>query len=391
VSKIISHDTKQIFAILDNKARFVGGCVRNFLLGIDITDIDIATEHMPEITMQKLKESGIKAIPTGIKHGTITAVLNNTQYEITTLRKDVSCDGRHAEVEFTDSWKEDAARRDFTINAMSMDIDGKVYDYFGGREDLKSGLLKFVGNAEQRANEDILRILRFFRFYAYYGKGQMDSHALDACEKLAEKITSLSGERIQTEMFKLLRAKNPYPVLKVMQDKNISKYLFADGINLNTLKKLQNISNSSLLRLCSLMVDFSKDDVINQAKNWKLSNKDKKYLISVLYPSAEFDADKDIKFQRKTIRALGNKIYKDVVLIRFCCDNFSINKMNNLLEIVDKWQAPVFPLGGRDIQHLGLQGKQIGDALLKAEKWWESEDYQPEKAEILDYITKIRH
>jgi hypothetical protein len=139
------------------------------------------------------------------------------------------------------------------------------------------------------------------------------------------------------------------------------------------------------------MVDFSKDDVINQAKNWKLSNKDKKYLISVLYPSAEFDADKDIKFQRKTIRALGNKIYKDVVLIRFCCDNFSINKMNNLLEIVDKWQAPVFPLGGRDIQHLGLQGKQIGDALLKAEKWWESEDYQPEKAEILDYITKIRH
>lgn len=391
MSKIISHDTKQIFAILDNKARFVGGCVRNFLLGIDITDIDIATEHMPEITMQKLKESGIKAIPTGIKHGTITAVLNNTQYEITTLRKDVSCDGRHAEVEFTDSWKEDAARRDFTINAMSMDIDGKVYDYFGGREDLKSGLLKFVGNAEQRANEDILRILRFFRFYAYYGKGQMDSHALDACEKLAEKITSLSGERIQTEMFKLLRAKNPYPVLKVMQDKNISKYLFADGINLNTLKKLQNISNSSLLRLCSLMVDFSKDDVINQAKNWKLSNKDKKYLISVLYPSAEFDADKDIKFQRKTIRALGNKIYKDVVLIRFCCDNFSINKMNNLLEIVDKWQAPVFPLGGRDIQHLGLQGKQIGDALLKAEKWWESEDYQPEKAEILDYITKIRH
>src|SRR5579872_7361897 len=195
-----------IKAFADAKApiRFVGGCVRDALLGRAVQDVDVATPLRPEATMALLQKAGIKAIPTGIDHGTATAVIHGKHFEITTLRKDVSTDGRHATVAYTDDWKEDAARRDFTINALYLSPDGELFDYFNGARDAKEGHVRFIGNAGERIREDYLRILRFFRFYAWYGKTEPDKEALTACTEAANNIGTLSGERVQQEMLKLL-------------------------------------------------------------------------------------------------------------------------------------------------------------------------------------------
>jgi poly(A) polymerase len=389
--EIINPDTIKIFSALDNKARFVGGCVRNILLKIGINDVDIATEHKPEDTIKKLVQAGIKAIPTGISHGTITALLNGKSYEITTLRQDINCDGRHAQVKFTDSWEEDAARRDFTFNAMSMDLDGKIYDYFGGQQDLQKGVVKFVGNANLRVNEDVLRVLRFFRFFAFYGKLPLDKDAINACISGADKIPSLSGERIQNEMFKLLDAENPAQVITIMQENNINNYLFERDVNIKALEKIQDASDVILLRLAALMTGFSIAEVNSQAKKWKLSNRDKNYLLDVFFPHTNFDLKSNVAMQHKAIRWLGKKIYKDVVLLKWSLGGVKDSIKNKLIYEADSWKIPTFPVNGNDIQNIGIaQGKHIGEVLFKAEKWWENNNYKPLKAEILDYILAGR-
>lgn len=384
---IINPDTIKIFSALDNKARFVGGCVRNMLLKIDISDIDIATQHKPEDIIKKLENAGIKTIPTGISHGTITAVLNGKGYEITTLRQDINCDGRHAEVKFTDSWEEDAARRDFTFNAMSMDIDGKIYDYFGGKKDLENGIVKFVGDANLRVNEDILRILRFFRFFAFYGKLPLDKDAINACISAANKISTLSAERIQSEMFKLLKAKNPAQVINIMQENGINNYLFENNINIKVLEKIQTVSDEVCLRLAALMKGFSINDVRSQVKKWKLSNKNKNYLLSILFPKKDVDLMGNAASQHKIIRLLGKELYKDIVLLECSVEKIEDAIKDKLISESEVWQIPIFPVNGDDIKNLGItQGKQIGDLLFKAENWWEDKNYKPQKTEILDYI-----
>ncbi|MDH3662301.1 MAG: CCA tRNA nucleotidyltransferase, partial [Alphaproteobacteria bacterium] len=189
-------------------ARFVGGCVRDALLGeADANvDLDVATPLVPTDVVARLEAAGIKAIPTGIAHGTVTALVDGRAFEITTLRKDIACDGRHAEVEFTDDFREDAARRDFTINALSADRRGRLVDYFGGVEDLRAGRIQFVGEAKARVAEDYLRILRFFRFFARFGRPPADPLALAACQEGAPGLVRISGERIRNEMLKLLAA-----------------------------------------------------------------------------------------------------------------------------------------------------------------------------------------
>ena len=207
------------------EARFVGGCVRDALLGkIDAdVDLDVATGLLPDQIIERLEAAEIKAIPTGIAHGTVTAIIAGQSFEITTLRKDVACDGRHADVQFTDDFELDAKRRDFTINAMSTDRLGRLFDYFGGVEDLKAGRIRFVGNAEERVREDYLRILRFFRFYARFGRPPADQQALQACKVEAAGLARLSGERIRSEMLKLLASGNAVAALTLMsENKNLT-------------------------------------------------------------------------------------------------------------------------------------------------------------------------
>ena len=187
-------------------ARFVGGVVRNTLLGLAVKDIDIATPLPPDEVMRRLKRANIRAVPTGIDHGTITAIVDGRPFEVTTLRRDVSTDGRHAAVTYTTDWREDAARRDFTINALYASADGEIFDYHGGLADLAQGRVRFIGDARARIREDYLRILRLFRFHAWYGKGDIDPDALNAVAHEKAGLAKLSGERIQQEFLRLLEA-----------------------------------------------------------------------------------------------------------------------------------------------------------------------------------------
>jgi len=198
--------------------RFVGGCVRNALLGRDAADVDIATPLRPEAVMIALRNAGLGVIPTGLEHGTITARSGGKSFEVTTLRVDVETDGRHAVVEFTGDWRADAARRDFTMNALSADPDGAVHDYFGGVADALAGRVRFVGDPAQRIAEDALRILRFFRFHAAYGEGAPDPAGLAACIAARAGLDTLSRERVGMEMRKLLPARHVVPTLAVMAE-----------------------------------------------------------------------------------------------------------------------------------------------------------------------------
>src|SRR3954464_10563911 len=206
------------------ETRYVGGCVRDTLLGLEVNDVDLATRLTPENVIARLGKAGIKAVPTGLAHGTITAVIGGAPVEVTTLRRDVATDGRRATIAYTGDWREDAARRDFTINALLADPrTGEIFDFFGGQEDLQVGLVRFIGEPLNRIAEDHLRILRFFRFHARFGAGQPDPAALDACAARADDLMALSRERIADELTKLLALPDPAGAVRLMIERDILK------------------------------------------------------------------------------------------------------------------------------------------------------------------------
>ena len=232
-----SPQTQKLLAAFSGEGiRFVGGAVRDCVLGIEAADLDLATTLLPLQVIDLLEKSDISNYPTGLAHGTITAIIDGKSFEITTLRRDASCDGRHAEVEFGTDWEEDARRRDFTMNAIYMSASGELFDYFGGFQDAMAGRVRFIGDAKQRIQEDYLRILRFFRFFAVYGKGTPNAYALNACTEFASHINTLSGERIQAEMLKLLAAPSPFYALELMQKTGVFVQVF--GFDCHLKKKL---------------------------------------------------------------------------------------------------------------------------------------------------------
>ncbi len=225
-------DINRLFDCLEAagiEGRFVGGCVRDSLIGRPVNDYDIAVDHLPETVMAALIKASIKVIPTGIDHGTVTAVVNHRPFELTTLRKDIETDGRHAVVEFCNDWFEDAARRDFTMNALYMTRKGQIYDYFGGLEDVRAGVVRFVGDASLRMEEDCLRLLRFFRFSAHYSKSNYDKDVLAVCADFAPKLRNLAAERIWQEWSKILKADQLKSTLVAMKNTNIFDYLYQDA------------------------------------------------------------------------------------------------------------------------------------------------------------------
>src|SRR3954466_8523052 len=271
-------ETVAVMAAL-GEGRFVGGAVRNALLGVPVVDIDIAVPIPPEEAAARLRAKGIKVVETGLDHGTITAIAGVHAFEVTSLRRDVETDGRHAKVAFTDNWAEDAARRDFTINALYASAGGEIFDYTTGVEDLAVGRVRFVGDARTRIAEDYLRVLRLFRFHAWYGKGELDADALRAAAEARDKLTTLSGERIAKELLRLLEAGNPAPVLRVMAATGILPLLLPGALQLPRLERLAEIEADNLfprdgiLRLAALLSDDSDPHAVADAL--KLSNADR--------------------------------------------------------------------------------------------------------------------
>jgi len=367
-------ETSKVMSAL-GEARFVGGCVRDAIIGKHVNDIDICTPHKPDEVTKLLEEQGIKTIPTGIEHGTVTAVIGKHKYEITTLRKDVDCFGRHAEVEFTDNWEEDAARRDFTFNALSMDMEGNIHDYFGGLKDLEDKVVKFVGDAKTRIEEDYLRVLRLFRFHSHYGEGDILPENLDAVKAEIGGLESLSGERIQVEMMKILKAKNPAYVLKTMNDLKVIEAV-SGGISFD-IKKVEGLTKP----IDRLAAAISSKDIEKISDRWKLSNKDTQNLENIHKCLDEISAGDTEAKQKSILRKYGKDIF---------VSSASIASLKEHLDLASSWEIPELPVRGKDVVALGVEeGKKIGELLSKAEELWESKDYKPLKKELIDYIKEL--
>ena len=377
-------------------ARFVGGAVRNALLRRPVSDVDIATPLAPDAVIARLKQAGLDVVPTGLAHGTVTAIANGKPFEITTLRRDVTTDGRHATVAFTTDWKEDAARRDFTINAMSADRDGRVFDYFGGAADLAAGRVRFVGDAATRIAEDYLRILRLFRFHAWYGQGEIDRDALAAAAAARAGLATLSGERVQKEMLRLLAAERPVPVLRVMAASGILFDILPGELAIARLERLAAIDADSfftpdaVLRLATLLPDAAIAREI--AERWRLSGADRARLVDLCGATEKIVSYLSIKEVRKLLYRLGTGPFRDRVFLRWAADPKETNAIQwrALLAVADAWVAPEFPLTGRDVMIAGVpEGPLVGKILAEVEEWWVDSDFTDDEFSLAERLKAV--
>ncbi len=360
------------------ETRIVGGAVRDAAMQRDIGDIDMATTVLPQQMMEILPQRGIKCVPTGLAHGTITAVVDHVGYEITTLRRDIATDGRHATVAFTDDWQADAARRDFTFNALSMDDTGKIYDYFNGTADAQAGRVRFIGDANARITEDVLRILRFFRFNAWFGK-DVDVDGLVACRTNANLIPTLSAERVAKETLKLLAAPtNPAPVWETMLQNNIAQYISPHATNIQRLAALAQ-TGDGLLSLAALLPE---DETIaaSTASRLKLSNKDTEALTSLAKLPALLRGNLAPIKLRPLLYRFGADICRRALPL-------TGENTGSAIQTITAWENPTLPLRGEDIIRLGTPaGKQVGDTLKAIENWWIANDFRPTRADCLAQI-----
>ncbi len=371
------------------EARLVGGCVRDSILQRDVHDIDLATNLLPDQTMKALKLRNIKTIPTGLNHGTITAILNQRSFEITTLRHDVKCDGRHAKVEFTNNWQADASRRDFTFNALYADKHGHIYDYFGGIEDLKARRLNFIGNAEDRIKEDYLRILRAFRFHAKICAGDLSDEILSVCKKHSHMIQNLSGERIRDEILKLLECNDPFPTLKSMQESDVLQKIIPKEVKCEILSSSLLFGTDVLVKLALLLRTTKKNDRLSLGEYiimfLRLSNKQKKKLLFLL--SNDIKTELSEKEQKKYISLFGRELYCDLVRI---CGVESGENVDEYISFANTFNIPKFPLSGDDLIGIGHQpGKSLGRNLELLKQHWEDSSYTLTKEELVLYAKSL--
>lgn len=388
-------ETVRLMAVLKD-ARFVGGVVRNALLKQPVSDIDIATPLKPAKVIALLEAAGLKAVPTGIEHGTVTAVVEGKPFEVTTLRRDVATDGRHAVVAFTTDWALDAQRRDFTMNALYADAEGVLYDTVGGVEDALAGRLRFVGDPQARIREDYLRILRFFRFHAWYGKEPPDAAALAACAAEKAGLAELSGERIAKEMLKLLEARDPVPVLQAMAEAGLLADLVAGASDRAVLSRLVAIDTAmdfapdGVLRLATIL---PKDRTVLTAQlvaaRWKLSNAQKERLVAAAGASRAITPFADPKLARRLLYRQGAEAFHDALCLALAAE--PRDDWRAIVEALRGLTAPTLPISGKDVLARGISmGPLIGFVLREVEAWWVEADFPDDAAVFaqLDAIVK---
>jgi poly(A) polymerase len=389
--------TRAVLNALGGEGRFVGGAVRNALLGKPVADVDIATPLVPDEVIKRLSAAGLGAIPTGIDHGTVTAIAGGKPFEITTLRRDVSTDGRRATVAFTTDWAQDAQRRDFTMNALYADASGEILDTVGGVEDLNAGRVRFVGDAATRIREDYLRILRLFRFHAWYGKGEMDSAALHAAAAEKAGLQTLSGERIQKELLRLLEADQPAPVLRLMAASGILADLLPGALDIARLDRIATIDAEAfftpdpVLRLAALLPnDMAITGAV--AARLKLSNADAIRLEDIAGAKEKVVSYLSVKEMRKLLYRIGPARFKDRVFLKWAQDTKASNAIQwrMMLAVADAWERPKFPLGGREVMLAGVpQGPLIGRILEEVEDWWIDADFIEDEFSLAERLKAV--
>lgn len=392
----------KIFSLLNEKedtARFVGGCVRDSIIGLKTNDIDIATKLNPEDVVKILGSESIKVVPTGIDHGTVSVFSKDFNFEITTLRSDISTDGRHAEVIFSDSWEEDSLRRDFTINSIYLKQNGELYDPHNGIQNLKDKKIIFIGNPDERINEDYLRILRFFRFNAFYGNNnlKLSSDSIKACTKNKNKIKKLSSERVQNEFFKILNSSDPYFIVSIMRKIEILDLLFEHKVETKIFKKLlliekeNSFSKNHILRFASLALKNKKINA-NNLQMFNFSKKERKELC--LLTNQEFEIHNKLNKSdiKKILYSIDRKTLKDMAKLSWALSNNRVTNKNwkNVLSQIDKVAIPIFPLKAKDILDYGLEeGPIIGEILKKVEQDWIDSNFEHNKEDLLFKLKAI--
>jgi poly(A) polymerase len=371
--------TREVFAALTAEgaeARAVGGAVRNALMDIPVKDVDIATTALPGDVMRLADRAGLHAIPTGIEHGTVTVVAGKVPFEVTTLRQDIETFGRHAKVTFTNDWRADAARRDFTMNALYADPDGTVHDPLGGFADLQAGRVRFIGDAHQRIREDYLRILRFFRFGAQYGGARApDPEGLAAAAAEKAGLSLLSGERIRSELMLLLGAPGAVPALRQMRDSGLIAPLLGVTGEVKLVERLAAIERAlnkpadAVLRLAALARGAG-DDL---RERLRLSTADGDRLVQTARSDAAFDPRTDEAVAKAFIYRHGAKAFADGALIDWArsADEADDEARANRVTLPERWSAPALPVRGADVVALGVPvGPSVGRILAGFEKWW---------------------
>ena len=393
---------KKILSLLNKKedsTRFVGGCVRDSIIGIETNDVDIATKLEPYEVINILNSASIKVIPTGIDHGTVSVFSKNFNFEITTLRSDISSDGRHAEVIFSDSWEKDSSRRDFTINSIYLKQNGDIYDPYNGIQHLKERKVVFIGDPNERINEDYLRILRFFRFNAFYGNDnlKLSNNSIRACAKNKSKIKKLSSERIHNEFFKILNSTNPYFVINIMKKIGILDILFEKKVETKFFKKLLSIEKKNsmttdqTLRFISLAFNTKKNYLFD-LRMFNFSKKDKKKLL--LLTNQEFKIDNKMKNNdiKRILYSIDKKLFIDLAVLSWV---LSANKTQNkdwksIISQISKLNSPIFPLKAADLLSFGLkEGPIIGEIFSQIEKEWIDSNFALNKEELLQKSKAI--
>jgi poly(A) polymerase len=373
-------ETGRVFAALASpgvETRAVGGAVRNTLLGLKVSEIDLATTARPEQVMTLARNAGLKAVPTGIEHGTITVIADGVPFEVTTLRRDVEAFGRHATIAFTEDWEEDARRRDFTLNALYAGSDGTVFDPLSGYADLVAGRVRFIGHAEARIKEDYLRILRFFRFNAYYGKGPLDPEGLRAAVKLRGGMDQLSAERVAAELRRLLVAPQAKEAVEALFDYGLLPGLLGGVPRLErfnraiAVEEALGVAPDAMVRLAALAM-FVTEDAERLAARLRLSNAEQAALALGAMDRAESGLPDEDAAKRALYR-LGSSAFAAAVLIAWAGSGVAPDdrRWRAAFALPERWQAPTFPLRGSDIMPLGdLEGPEIGAMLRRLEAEW---------------------
>ncbi len=384
------------------EARYVGGAVRDTVRGAKQygvrVDVDIATNATPEKVIELLSVAGLKSVPTGLEHGTVTAVSNHRPVEITTLRRDVATDGRRAEVAYTSDWGADAARRDFTMNAIYADVDGTLFDPLGGVADAKTGLVRFVGDPDARIQEDYLRILRFFRFHAWCGKGEIDRDGLQACARHIAGLAQLSPERIAKELLKLISAGNPMPAVRQMAATGVLSAVLPEAQNMERLNAMIEIDAMTffeadpILRLGALLPDDG-EIAAQVAARLRLSNAQRDRLVATLSATLRVFCYMSVREMRRTAYRLTPKVMRDVAMLRWAGDvkrNHNAVQWRALLPMIDSWKPPKLPLDGHHVKLAGVpDGPHIGEVLREVEEWWIDSDFTTDEYALIERMKAV--
>ena len=381
---------------VNSEIRYVGGCVRKIINKEDFDDIDLAVNLNPKDVCEALDKKNIKYYESGIKHGTITALINDIKFEITSLRKDIDTDGRHAKVEFSENWKEDASRRDFTINSIYADIDGSLFDPFDGKKDLENGKVLFIGNAETRIKEDYLRILRYIRFFLNYSKVKHETSVIKIIKKNLTGMINISAERLLDELQKLVRSRGFTKLAKDKDSLEIISLIFPQLKNISLFSKLnsfalKNIANVDFILLLSLMIIDGTDNVDYFIYKYNLSKKDQKRLLFLnkFYSKkvnrsffSEKNLDKILYFNGR--EALNDIIYFKIFLSKKVDDN-----LIKLIKIFKEKEIPVLPLKANTLieKYQIPEGIELGKKLKAIEEIWSNNNFKISEKEIQKIVN----